>query len=63
MARNSRLAPYLFAFIPVFLVIALYYTQNSFLEAFEAKTYDLRFSDLRGAIPPSPGIAIVAIDD
>jgi adenylate cyclase len=63
MARNSRLAPYLFAFIPVFIVIALYYTQNSFLEAFEAKTYDLRFSDLRGAIPPSPGIAIVAIDD
>jgi adenylate cyclase len=63
MARNSRLAPYLFAFIPVFLVIALYYTQNSFLEAFEAKTYDLRFSDLRGGIPPSPGIAIVAIDD
>ena len=63
MARNSRLAPYLFAFIPVFIVIALYYTQNSFLEAFEAKTYDLRFSNLRGAIPPSPGIAIVAIDD
>jgi adenylate cyclase len=63
MRKNSRSAPYLFAFISVFTVIALYYSQNSFLEAFEAKTYDLRFSDLRGAIPPSPDIAIVAIDD
>lgn len=63
MRRNSRAAPFLFAFISVFAVIALYYNQNSFLEAFEAKTYDLRFSDLRGAIPPSADIAIVAIDD
>jgi adenylate cyclase len=63
MVKNSRIAPILFALISVFAVIALYYEQNSFLEAFEAKTYDLRFSDLRGAIPPSPDIAIVAIDD
>ncbi len=63
MSRNSRVAPFLFAFIPIFIVIALYYNQNSFLEAFEAKTYDLRFRDLRGAIPPSKDIAIVAIDD
>lgn len=63
MRRNSRAAPFLFAFISVFIVIALYYNQNSFLEAFEAKTYDLRFSDLRGAIPPGADIAIVAIDD
>ncbi len=53
----------MFAFVSVFIVIALYYNQNSFLEAFEAKTYDLRFRDLRGAIPPSADIAIVAIDD
>jgi adenylate cyclase len=63
MGKNSRAAPFLFAFISAFIVIALYYNQNSFLEAFEDKTYDLRFSALRGAIPPSPGIAIVAIDD
>ncbi|MEO8342176.1 MAG: adenylate/guanylate cyclase domain-containing protein [Gallionella sp.] len=63
MGKNSRVAPFLFAFISVFIVIALYYNQNSFLEAFEAKTYDLRFSDLRGKIPPSANIAIVAIDD
>jgi adenylate cyclase len=63
MGRNSRIAPFLLAFISVFVVIVLYYNQNSFLEAFEAKTYDLRFKTLRGAIPPSPDIAIVAIDD
>src|ERR1039457_7435395 len=63
IGRNSKAAPFLLAFISVFIVIALYYGQNSFLEAFEAKTYDLRFRDLRGAIPPSPDIAIVAIDD
>ena len=34
-----------------------------FLEAFEAKTYDLRFKDLRGPIQPSPNIGIIAIDD
>ncbi len=63
MGMNSRAAPFLLAFISVFIVIALYYTQNPFLEAVEARTYDLRFSYLRGAIPPSPNIAIVAIDD
>lgn len=63
MGRNSKAAPFLFAFISIFIVIALYYNQNSFLEAFEAKTYDLRFRDLRGAIPPSADIAIIAIDD
>lgn len=63
IGRNSKAAPFLLAFISAFIVIALYYGQNSFLEAFEAKTYDLRFRDLRGAIPPSPDIAIVAIDD
>ncbi len=63
MGMNSRAAPFLLAFISAFIVIALYVTRNPFLEAFEAKTYDLRFSDFRGAIPPSADIAIVAIDD
>ena len=51
------------ALFSVLIVIALYYNQNSFLEAFEAKTYDLRFRELRGAIPANKDIAIIAIDD
>ena len=51
------------AILTIFSVLFLYYTQNSFLEAFEAKTYDLRFKDLRGPIQPSPNIGIIAIDD
>lgn len=61
--KESKVAVFLLAFISVFIVIALYYNQNSFLEAFEAKTYDLRFKSLRGAVTPSADIAIVAIDD
>ena len=63
MRSDSKVAVYLLAFISVFIVIALYYNQNSFLEAFEAKTYDLRFKSLRGAVAPSADIAIIAIDD
>ena len=63
LARDAKAAPFLLAFISVFAIVALYYSQNSFLEAFEAKTYDLRFRNLRGAIPPSADIAIMAIDD
>ena len=63
MGKIYKAAPLLFAFISAFVVIALYYNQNSFLEAFEAKTYDLRFRDMRGPIPPSADIAIIAIDD
>ena len=63
MGKDSKAAVFLLAFFSVFIVIALYYNQNSFLEAFEAKTYDLRFKSLRGAVPPSADIAIIAIDD
>lgn len=63
MGKDSKVAVFLLAFISVFIVIALYYNQNSFLEAFEAKTYDLRFKSLRGAVTPSTDIAIIAIDD
>lgn len=51
------------AVISIFSVLFLYYSQNSFLEAFEAKTYDLRFKNLRGPIQPAPNIGIIAIDD
>jgi adenylate cyclase len=51
------------AFVSIFSVTLLYYTQNTFLEAFEAKTYDLRFKTLRGALVPNPDIAIIAIDE
>ncbi len=60
---NATVLSVLLATFSISSVLLLYYTQNSFLEAFEAKTYDLRFKDLRGPIPPSPGIAIIAIDD
>jgi adenylate cyclase len=49
--------------LSILAVLSLYYTQNSFLEAFEAKTYDLRFRDMRGTIPLEPSIGIIAIDD
>jgi adenylate cyclase len=55
--------PFLFAFVSISIVIALYYNQNSFLESLEAKTYDLRLGNFRGSIPPDSEIAIVAIDD
>ncbi len=60
---NSMVLSILLTVLSVLAVISLYYTQNSFLEAFEAKTYDLRFRDMRGAIPLEPSIAIIAIDD
>lgn len=63
MERGAKIASWLLAFIPILLVAALYYNQNSFLEAFEAKTYDLRFNILRGPIPPSSDIGIITIDD
>ncbi|MDH4235554.1 MAG: CHASE2 domain-containing protein, partial [Gallionella sp.] len=63
MRGNPKSAVFVLALFSVFSVIALYYNQNSFLEAFEARTYDLRFMSLRGAVPPSADIAIVAIDD
>jgi len=61
--RSTRAVSIVLALISVFLIIALYYTQNPFLEAFEARTYDLRFKSLRGPIRAHPDIAIIAIDD
>ncbi|MDO8989971.1 MAG: adenylate/guanylate cyclase domain-containing protein [Sideroxyarcus sp.] len=64
LARNNTAAlSFVLAALSIFIVIFLYYTQNSFLEAFEAKTYDLRFKNMRGPLPPSPDIAIIAIDE
>jgi adenylate cyclase len=60
---STRAVSIVLALLSIFLVISLYYSQNSFLEAFEAKTYDLRFKSLRGVIAPHPDIAIIAIDD
>ncbi len=62
-AKNYRAVKWLLAAGSVLSVAALYYGQNPFLEAFEAKAYDLRFSNLRGPIPVNPDIAIIAIDD
>ncbi len=63
MRGNTTVLSFLLAILSISSVLVLYYTQNSFLEAFEAKTYDLRFRDLRGPIPPSPNIGIIAIDE
>lgn len=54
---------FLLALASVVSVVALYYQQNPFLEAFEAKSYDLRFKQWRGPLAPSSNIAIIAIDD
>jgi adenylate cyclase len=63
MRGNTTVLSFLLAILCISSVLFLYYTQNSFLEAFEAKTYDLRFKDMRGPIQPSPNIGIIAIDD
>ena len=51
------------AFFSIFFVIVLFYQQSAVLESFEAKTFDLRFKTLRGAIAPNRDIAIIAIDE
>ncbi len=61
--RGLILASHLFAIASVFMVIVLYYLQNPFLEAFEAKSYDLRFTQWRGPIKPNSKFAIIAIDE
>ena len=58
-----KVASVLLACSSIFLITLLYYTQNPFLEAFEAKTYDLRFKNMRGVLVPDPDIAIIAIDE
>ncbi len=60
---NSRGFSVLLSALSVLVVLTLYFSQNPFLEAFEARTYDLRFREMRGAIPLDPSIAIIAIDD
>ena len=61
--NHTKLLSISLSLLSVFTVTALYYNQNQFFEAFESKSYDLRFKSLRGAIPPSPEIGIVMIDD
>jgi adenylate cyclase len=63
MRGNATALSIVLALLSISSVLFLYYTQNSFLEAFEAKTYDLRFKVMRGPIQPSPDIGIIAIDD
>ncbi|MDD4912751.1 MAG: adenylate/guanylate cyclase domain-containing protein [Sideroxydans sp.] len=60
---NGIFLSVLLATVSIVTVLFLYFSQNAFLEAFEAKTYDLRFRDVRGSIPVDPSIAIIAIDE
>jgi adenylate cyclase len=61
--RGLALVSHIVALASVVMVIVLYYSQNSFLEAFEAKSYDLRFSQWRGPVKANEQIAIIAIDE
>lgn len=61
--RAMRGISILLAATSIFVVTLMYYNQNPFLEAFEAKTYDLRYKSMRGPVAPHPDIAIIAIDD
>ncbi|MDO8413780.1 MAG: adenylate/guanylate cyclase domain-containing protein [Gallionellaceae bacterium] len=61
--KGMKAVQFLLAFISVYVVTALYYNQNLFLESFEAKTYDLRFKSWRGPLLPHADIGIVAIDE
>jgi len=60
---NSTALSVMLSALSIVAVLFLYYSQNAFLEAFESKTYDLRFRNMRGAIPLEPSIGIIAIDD
>ena len=62
-ARAMKFISLLLALLSITSVTFLYFSQPPILEAFEAKTYDLRFKQMRGAIQPHPDIAIIAIDD
>lgn len=61
--QGLTLASHLIAIASVFAVIVLNNSRNPFFEAFEAKSYDLRFTQWRGAVKPSEKIAIIAIDE
>jgi len=62
-ARAMRWISLLLASLSVLFVVVLYFSQPAVLEAFEAKTYDLRYKNLRGPLVPHPDIAIIAIDE
>ncbi|MBU0728896.1 MAG: adenylate/guanylate cyclase domain-containing protein [Proteobacteria bacterium] len=53
----------LLAILSVLFILSLYFLQNPFIEAFEAKTYDLRFTTMRGPVKADPNISIIAIDE
>jgi adenylate cyclase len=47
----------------ILAVLAVYFAHPEFIESIERTTYDFRFREVRGPLPPSSRIAIVAIDD
>lgn len=62
MRRLSLLVGSVCAFF-IAAVVVLYYLQPELLEQFEARTYDLRSRMVRGTVPPTGEIVIVAIDE
>jgi adenylate cyclase len=61
-ARTSRRRTLLLALGVIVVVGAVYYAAPGFLQVLEYKLYDQHFL-LRGARPPHPQIAVVAIDE
>jgi len=61
--KRSKFLIILMTSLAVFFIVFLYYQQSRLFEGFEAKTYDFRFHTLRGPIPASSDIVIVAIDE
>lgn len=49
--------------LTILVTFMLYYLQAGFLEMMEAKTYDLRFTLMRGPLAADERIALVAIDE
>ncbi len=62
-SKRQNLAGLLLTLLTLMLMVSLYYRQTPVLEAFEAKTYDLRFRFGRGPLSPSADIAIIAINE
>jgi adenylate cyclase len=61
--KRLRYITVLLGFLMASFVVVLYYMQTSFLEGFEARTYDIRFKAMRGPVRHNKGIVIIAIDE
>ncbi|MFC1524606.1 CHASE2 domain-containing protein, partial [Thermodesulfobacteriota bacterium] len=61
--KKKSFLSFFLSLLSVFIIVALNVNQNPFFEAFEAKSYDLRFRTMRGPVKGDPNIAIIALDE